>query len=93
VGKIFEALQYAQSERQQRDKLAQQHLDPFKQNVQTVKTDLLSPAIMKQTSCNCLQHGYRIPRRGTWGVLYRFVGLYPWRCAECNRRFHRFQRS
>jgi hypothetical protein len=93
VGKIFEALQHAQSEREEREKLAQQNLNPFKQTITSVKTDLLSPAMIKQTSCNCLQHGYRIPRRGTWDLLYSFAGLYPWRCAECSRRFHQRQRA
>jgi hypothetical protein len=92
VGKIFEALQHAQSERQQREKLAQQQLDPLKQNVQPEKPDLLPPDIMKQTPCDCLQHGYRIPRRGTRDLLYSFAGLYPWRCAECSRLFHQRQR-
>jgi hypothetical protein len=92
VGKIFEALQHAQSERQQREKLDQQQLDPLKQNVQPEKPDLLPPDIMKQTSCDCLQHGYRIPRRGTRDLLYSFAGLYPWRCAECSRLFHQRQR-
>lgn len=92
MGKIFEALQHAQSERQQREKLAQQQLDPLKQNVQPEKPDLLPPDIMKQTPCDCLQHGYRIPRRGTRDLLYSFAGLYPWRCAECSRLFHQRQR-
>ena len=92
MGKIFEALQHAQSERQQREKLDQQQLDPLKQNVQPEKPDLLPPDIMKQTPCDCLQHGYRIPRRGTRDLLYSFAGLYPWRCAECSRLFHQRQR-
>jgi hypothetical protein len=95
VGKIFEALQHAQSERQQREKLDQQQLDPLKQNVRPEKPekpDLLPPDIMKQTPCDCLQHGYRIPRRGTRDLLYSFAGLYPWRCAECSRLFHQRQR-
>ncbi len=41
------------------------------------------------TACNCEERSYRIRRDGVWDFLMGFLGLYPWKCSQCHRHFHR----
>ena len=95
MSKIFEALQFAHTERIQLDKLARQLSTEPKHN-----TPVLEPAPVpevrtkraERTACDCEQQSHRIRRQGMWDVLLGLFGLYPWKCAQCHRHFHRSRR-
>jgi hypothetical protein len=36
---------------------------------------------------------YRIPREGFGDFLRRLLGIYPWYCNGCGRRFFKWKRS
>jgi hypothetical protein len=46
----------------------------------------------ERTACDCEQYSRRIGRRGIWDSLLGLLGLYPWKCSQCNRHFHRLRR-
>jgi len=95
MSKIFEALQYAEAERLQLEKMGRQLPDQ-----PALRTHVMGPELVPQlmaasadrTSCQCDQYGYRIRRQGIRDSLSRLFGLYPWQCSQCDRRFHRFRR-
>ena len=95
MSKIFEALQYAQTERVRREKSAQQLPSKHQENMQTL-TPTLNPQFTTdtaaRTACNCDQHALRIRRQGIWDSLLGVFGFYPWQCSQCHRRFHRSAR-
>ena len=95
MSKIFEALQYAETERLQLEKMGRQLPNQPAAHTHAVGPELV-PQLMAAgadwPSCQCDQHGYRIRRQGIWDSLLRLVGLYPWQCSQCHRDFHRFRR-
>jgi hypothetical protein len=95
MSKIFEALQYAETERIQLEKMARQYPAQAAANTQApapvlVPGYITTPA--ERTPCNCDEHSYRIRRKRISDAFLRFVGLYPWECTKCRRRFHRSRR-
>jgi hypothetical protein len=100
VSKIFEALQVAQTERKQLNKLARKVSIEPKDTTQVVKPALVPPAAIPEvrtetaesTACNCEQRSHRIRRQGIWDFLLGLFGLYPWKCSQCKRHFHRSRR-
>ena len=119
MSKIFEALQFAQTERIELDKLARQVATEPKGDTQALTpepvpevtterteriacndTQALSPAPVpdvtteraERTACNCEELSHRIRRQGMWDFLLGLFGLYPWKCAQCHRHFHRSRR-
>jgi hypothetical protein len=95
MSKIFEALQYAHTERRQLEKMARQLPDQPAPYTHVVGPELAPKFITAggdRTSCQCDQYGYRIRRQGIRDSLLQFVGLYPWKCAQCHRQFHRSRR-
>ena len=143
MSKIFEALQFAQTERVQLDKLARQlstepkdHppalepepapevtaeksvgilcndtpvLEPAPvpeattekaEQIARNNTPVLEPAPVPEvriqrtepTECKCEQWSHRIRRQGVWDFLLGLFKVYPWKCAQCHRRFHRLRR-
>jgi hypothetical protein len=119
MSKIFEALQFAQTERTQRDKLVRQVSNEAKHTTQVLEpepvsevttesaepapchdTQVLAPSAVpevrtqrvERNECNCEQLSHRIRRQGVWDFLLGLFGLYPWKCSQCHRRFHRSRR-
>ena len=118
MSKIFEALQFAQTERIKLDKLARlvstepkgETQAPTPAPIPEVTTErtertcsdthVLTPASIpvvrreraERTACNCEQLSHRISRQGIGDFLLVLLGLYPWKCAQCHRRFHRSRR-
>jgi hypothetical protein len=95
MSKIFEALQFAQTERLQQGKLARQVPTTAKVDTQVLEPGPVSEAKTERadrTACNCEQWSHRIRRQGIWHFLLGLLGLYPWKCSHCHRHFHRLQR-
>ena len=46
----------------------------------------------QRAACNCEELSHRIRRQGIWDVFLGLLGLYPWKCAQCQRHFHRSRR-
>ena len=95
MSKIFEALQYAETERIQLEKMARRLPAQAATDTQTPGLELVPKHISTradQTPCNCDQHSYRIRRKRISDAVLRVVGLYPWECTKCRRRFHRLRR-
>ena len=86
MSRIFEALQYAEKERQQRDKTEQ-----LRDETQSQPIPAAVNANTDQSSCKRCVAG-RILRDGIIDFLCRLMGLYPWQCLRCQRRFRRFRR-
>jgi hypothetical protein len=98
MSKIFEALQYAQIERLQRDEMARRTPEPQKENrvlkaERAARPEKATKTIQQRAdSCSCRQHSARVARQGVIDFLCRLAGAYPWQCLLCSRRFHRLRR-
>jgi hypothetical protein len=95
MSKIFEALQFAQTERTHLDKLARQvSTEPMHdpQVLRAAPISVVTREMADRTACDCEQCGHRIRREGIWDFLLGLLGLYPWKCSQCHRRFHRSRR-
>ena len=95
MSKIFEALQYAETERIQLEKMARRLPAQSAADMQALIPESIHefiPTRADRTSCNCEQSSYRIRRQRFRDSLLRVVGLYPWQCSKCHRRFHRLRR-
>jgi hypothetical protein len=95
MSKIFEALQFAQTERMLLDKLARQVSTEPKDDTQVMKPVPVAEVRterVERTACDCEQRSHRIRRQGIWDFLLGLLGLYPWKCSQCDRRFHRSRR-
>jgi hypothetical protein len=92
MSKIFEALQYAQTERIQREEIARRPPKETREEVRLPRQGKVSkPVEAKACSCKC-QQSTRVARRGTMDFFFRVIGAYPWQCFQCGRRFHRLRR-
>jgi hypothetical protein len=95
MSKIFEALQVAQRERRQVDKLARQLSTEPKDNAPVLEPTPV-PEVRTKTAeraaCDCEQQSHRLRRRGLWDSLLGLFGFYPWKCSQCHRHFHRSRR-
>ena len=119
MSKIFEALQFAQTERMQLDKLARQAATEPRDDMRvlgqvpvleiaTDRTERITCNVTQglasapvpehrmeraeRAACNCEQQSHRIGRRGIWDSVLGLFRLYPWKCSQCNRHFHRSRR-
>jgi hypothetical protein len=93
MSKIFEALQYAQIERIQRDEMARRAPSEPKEQTRMLKPEKVSkPVQQKAVSCNCRQQSTRVARQGVVDFLCWLAGAYPWQCFQCGSRFHRLRR-
>jgi hypothetical protein len=91
MSKIFEALQYAHTERIQLDKLARQLSTEPRDNTQVLRPAPV-PEVRTEgddrTADKCDQQSHPLRRQGMWDTLLRLVGRYPWQCSQCHRHFY-----
>jgi len=93
MSRIFEALQYAEKERLQRNKPAEQLREQPQKKFQAGSSEPSGAADIANPAHSCFLYAERLCREGLIDFLCRLVGLYPWRCSRCFRCFHRYKRT
>ncbi len=91
MSRIFQALQHAEKERlalaTQANSVAE-HATSCQSN-SSERTD---SGEQKRCAHLCFEYAHRLRREGLIDFLGSCVGLYPWQCSQCNRRFRWFLR-
>jgi hypothetical protein len=90
MSRIFEALQYAEKERVERNlsKLQNQQ-----QRFQTRHLASSPPAGITNSTHTCLEYAVRVDREGLQDSIYRIAGFYPWQCTRCLHCFRLYKRK